>query len=207
MACPRGHFAKLRTLDREHAQKELRDVQSQRSKVVNQKQLEIEQLMEDNRLLRVALEDLEEERSRFLALERSLQLSQEDCLSLRRSVEELEAQNTAHVEAQRRLASDCKHLRSALKQREQAEKNLQAALSEQKRLRAVDEEDAERRRASISDLGSLSNLRLPEMPIQEPLSRLSLGGPRSNGLVEVDMTSRRTSKASSVMEVDMTGDT
>ena len=28
---------------------------------------------------------------------------------------------------------------------------------------------------------------------QEPLSRLSLGGPRSNGLVEVDMTSRRTS--------------
>ena len=68
--------------ERERAEKErereLREAQN-RNKVVVQKQREIDQLAEDNRLLRVALEEFEEERVRVLALERSLQQSQEDC--------------------------------------------------------------------------------------------------------------------------------
>ncbi|CAE7554004.1 unnamed protein product, partial [Symbiodinium natans] len=119
---------------------------------------------------------------------------------LRRSVEELEGQSAAHLEAQRRLQNDCRHLRSALKQREQAERNLQAALNEQHRLRLVSVEAERRQSQSIDETSEIFE------PLQS-LPRLPLGGFRSNGFVEADMTSRRTSKASSVLTVDMTADT
>ena len=61
-----------------------------------QKQREIDQLTEENRLLRVELENFEEERSRVVVLERSTRQSQEE---LRQSQEELR-----HSEEHRQVA-------------------------------------------------------------------------------------------------------
>jgi len=213
-----GRSLKAAVSERERAEQAAREAQNHQTKMLAQKQREIDQLTEENRLLRVELENFEEERSRVVVLERSTRQSQEELRQsqeelrhseehrqvLRRNVEELKRQHAAQLEKQRLLERDFAHLKAALKQREQAGRSLQTALTEQKRLVRVATAEEARFQAASDDASELYEPLGPVGSLPSlPRAPVSFGA----GFVEADMTSRRTSKASSLLEVDMTGDT
>lgn len=226
--------------EREKAESELRDsLANLKGKAMSQKQQQIDQLSEENRSLKILVQELEEEKGRWRSLERSqieqlasldqdrqiLRTKLEEALEseeeLRRQVSRLQQEETKHlqaVQANQQLEKDVEHLRKALKQRRNAEKDLREAIDEQKRLRAQsvlsEESTPSPVRASFTEpVGARRSLaaRLPGVP-SLPRGRAGRAGRAvtlgdfAAEMVEVDLTSRLSSKESSLMEVDLTRD-
>lgn len=222
--------------EREKAESELRDsLTNLKGKAMSQKQQQIDQLSEENRSLKILVQELEQEKGRWRGLERSqieqlassdqdrqtlrmkLQEALESEEELRRQVSRLQQEETKHlqaVQANQRLEKDVEHLRKALKQRRNAEKDLREAIDEQKRLRAQSVQSEESTpspvRASFTEpMGVRRSLAagLPGVPsLPGRAGRAVTLGDFAAEMVEVDLTSRLSSKESSLMEVDLTRD-